>query len=186
MHQRTVGEITFDGLPAVEDLEARGRQIAEHQHQRRLVEILDTADQHADPDIACPLHAWPALLQFVQQRVGLLGQPVAEVDQAQRGVEHGLACRALGVDLRRRKCQRHVGVRMGGVGSDEALHGQVARRGRRSGWAGGQPALRPLVLAAGWAGLRLLGAGLTPARSCAAEAARWAAAMGIEAAFFSA
>ena len=108
--------------PAAEDLEAVGRQVAQHQHQRRLVDVLDAAGHHAHADAADPVHAGPALLQLGQQTFGLRRVGLGQVDQAQRRDEGRPPRGAAGVDLRGCQRQRHAGVRMGGMGGDEGLH----------------------------------------------------------------
>ena len=65
MHQRGVGleTIARQRRGAGEQPEVVARQVGQHQHQRRLVEVLDAAGADADADRADPADRRPALLR---------------------------------------------------------------------------------------------------------------------------
>ena len=84
MHQRAEGVDARQRPRTGEDLEALARQLGQHQHQRRLVEVLHAAGRHAHAHAADPGDARPALAQRGQQAVGLRRVVIGEVDEAQR------------------------------------------------------------------------------------------------------
>src|SRR5574340_587754 len=88
--------------------------------------------------LLCALSAvkvWPIRLMMVSFEYSSTG-----VQGPERRCESCVPCRALGVELRGRHRQRHPGIGVGGVGSDEVLH--------RLQLCGGGPAALAAFLAA--------------------------------------